>query len=530
MDTEWFLFDDMVDSSGFPPPLRPYQIAAKRGVQRELDAARRCLCISPTGTGKTEIIAALAEDEINAGGRVLVVSPLTDLVSQTAARLRGRGLAVGVEQGVLRGGEHCTVASYQSLIRGGRWERYCGPTTLTCVDETHMNYTVRSMRVLSDLVAAGSKLVGFTASPQRMKGDPLTAFYGKPAYEYQLQQAIKDGWLVPPKLWLTVARDWDFSKFGEGIADFEAHELDRILRKEQSVQFVAALVRQHFGGKPSVVFCHSIGQAKLVAEVLERGGIGASVVYSGQDTAEREQNMADFLSGKNPVICNVNCLAVGFDHAPIRNLFLCKPTKSHARYLQMLGRGCRPLPGTVDNKPFSHMRREAIAASDKSCFEVFDVTDTSRHCQLVTALDVLAEPALPANVVKRAKLRLEGQAAAADPDALLREAEGLLEQEAAEEARMQAARDALEKERRRQLLIGVTFDSFSRDPFAEAEEPAKRRRQWHMLFGKHKGKPLSEISTDYLQWVAFGSNCRNQAFLAGVRRELTNRQAGRAPK
>lgn len=523
MDDQWYLFG-MGDESGTPPPLRPYQVASVRSVQRELHASQRCLCISATGTGKTEIIAALADEEIGNGGSVLVVSPLTDLVSQTAARLRGRGLDVGIEQRVLRGGTACTVASYQSLIRGGRWQQYLGKTTLTMVDETHMNYTVRSMKLLQDLCAHGSKLVGFTASPQRMKGDPLTAFYGKVAYEYPLKQAIADGWLVPPKLWLTVARDWDFSKFGQGIEDFEAYELDRILRAEQSVQFVAALVRQHYDGKPSVVFCHSIGQAERVTEILARDNIAASVVHSKQEACERDQNMDAFVTGKHPVICNVNCLTVGFDNFSIRNLFLCKPTKSHAKYLQMLGRGCRPLPGTVDGIAFAEQRRAAIAASEKSCFEVYDVTDTSRHCQLVNALDVLADSRVPENVVKRAKMRLEERSGAVDADEVLAEAEQLLEQERAEEAAKQAARDLLERDRRRELIVGVTFDAYSRDPFAEAEAPEKPKRQWRMLFGQHKGKLLSQVPEDYLRWVVSKSNCRNQAFIAGVRAELAKRK------
>lgn len=517
---DWFLFD--MGDRGLPPPLRPYQVAAVSSIQRELEAAQRCLCIAATGVGKTEMFSRLAEEWLSRGD-VLIVCPRTILVSQTAKRLRGRGLDPHIEQGYLRGGPGCTVASYQSLIRSQRWHQYLGKVRMVIVDEVHDNYSKRSMKVLQDFLDHGSKLVGFTASPQRLKGDPLTAFYGRPAFEYWLSDAIKDAWLVPPKLWLTVAKEWDFSRFGQGIADFEAHELDQILRKEESVQMVAALVRDHYENECSVVFCHSIHQAESVKEVLERHGITASIVHSKQQDDEREQNMDDFVKGRTKICLNVQVLTMGFDHAPIKKLFLCKPTKSEARYLQQIGRGCRAYPGTLDGLAFVHQRLEAIAKSPKPHFEIFDITDSSRHCQLVTALDVLAGPKVPPNIVKRAKKRLEGSGEALPVDELL-------EQERLAEAQEEAARYALERERRRELIIGVTFDAYSRDPFAAAEVPDKpKRREWHMLWGKDKGKPLSEVDGGYLFWFyhAFVHKTKNRAFMEGIKNELARRKKGK---
>jgi superfamily II DNA or RNA helicase len=211
---------------------------------------------------------------------------------------------------------------------------------------------------------------------------------------------------------------------------------------------------------------------------------------------------------------------MGFDHAPIQKLFLCKPTKSITRYIQQLGRGVRALAGVLDGLSFAHQRRDAIANSAKSCCEVFDITDASRHCQLITALDVLAGPDVPANIVKRAKKAAEGGAAPVEPDAAL-------EQAAAEEAREQQAREHLEKERRRELIIGVTFSSYSRDPFAEAEVQEKpKRRGWHMKWGKFKGQPVADMDTEYLRkfYNFFLPKTKDRAFMAGILNELNRRK------
>ena len=56
-----------------PGGLRPYQTEARRRIHAEWDAGhRRTLLVLPTGTGKTVVFAAVAEDCVRAGQRVLV--------------------------------------------------------------------------------------------------------------------------------------------------------------------------------------------------------------------------------------------------------------------------------------------------------------------------------------------------------------------------------------------------------------------------------------------------------------------------
>lgn len=513
----WSLFD--VEEPVEQAVLRPYQRVAVSSANQSLSHSRACLLVGATGTGKTEIIAKLSSDYLlsNPEGGILVVSPLIDLVSQTASKLRSRGVSCDIEQGVLRGDGYCTVASYQSLIRGERWKRYVGRIKLILIDEVHLNYTQRSLQVIQSLMEAGAKCVGLTASPQRGTGDPLTRFYGDVVWHYPVAKATDDGWLVPSQLWMAVARNWDLSNFANKIGDFDAVELDRMLRAEESVQFVAQLVAQHYDNLPSVVFCHSIYQAEAVVKVLARDGIEAAVVHSKQ-LSEREENLHAFESGRVKIICNVGCLTTGWDNPSVRNLFLCKPTKSATKYLQCYGRGTRPLPGTVDGLHTPEERKAAIAASAKPFFTIFDVTDTSRHCELQSAADVL-RPDLPPNIMRRVKKRMEGkQAGKEELDAMVRE-------EMQAEAREQAARDAIDEARRKDLRLGVEFDLYERNAYAEAEAPAGKPRGWRMLFGAHKGKPLNVVPTDYLRWVAHKSNCRNRLFVAAVMGELRKRSA-----
>lgn len=517
MEAADFLFD-----LGWPRAtsfnLRPYQQQAVDAVVDMLRQNAGCLITQATGTGKTEVAIALAH-AMDALSGMLICGPFIDLVGQTAARFRSRGVACGIEQGQLRSNEPVTSACYASLLSRRRYEQYLGKTKLLVVDESHLNYTPAALKMLGYFREAGAKIVGMTASPQRGSGDPLTAWYGPVAFDYPYQAAVRDGYLNPTKLWTVVLEDLDLSAFKGRFGDFDQEKMDALLRSEANVQAVASLVEQHHEGKPSVVFCQSIRHAEMLREVLGRRNIYASIVHSKMDSLERRQHLRDFESGENNVILNVGCLTTGWDFPPLAKLFIARPTKSKSLYIQMFGRGTRTLPGVIDGLRTAEERRAAIAASDKPFTEVFDLTDTSRHCDLRTAVDVLA-PELEGELLKRVRKATEGrkEAIALDP---------IIEEQRAAMAREEAARHALEVEQRKLLTADGRFGIYERDVFARAEVQEKPRRSWyaenHMLFGKYKGQKIRAVESGYLRWVASESNCRNRDHIEAIKRELARR-------
>lgn len=496
--------------------LRPYQVEGVRQICHELNKSGKTLGILATGTGKTELAAELIRTSSTKGA--LFISPFKQLVWQTAKRLQERGIQCGIEQGGSKSYEKVTVACYASLLSRKRWERFIDAIDLIIVDEVHLNFSRRSLEMLGNLTQGGVRLLGLTASPDRSSGDPLTSFYGNVGFYYPIKQATDDGWLVPSKVWLSVIEEMDLSKLKSArFGDFNADELARIMAQETVVQGVASLVEQHHEGEPSVVFCQSIRQTELLIDNLARRGIQAAMVHSEMDDEERKMHLSDFESGRINIIANVGVLTLGWDHPPVKKLFLARPTKSKSAYVQQYGRGTRALPGVVHNHMTAEERRAAIAASEKPFFEVFDITDSSRRNDLCSSLDVLM-PDLEPNLMKRAKKAVEGSSGVLNIDAMVEEAR-------AAEAREQEARDRLEWERRRALVANARFGNYERDVFQQAEiDDKKMRRGWHMLFGKHKGKPLRDVPTPYLHWVRYESNCRRWDFLAAIDRELASRK------
>lgn len=503
-----------------PIHLRPYQRDAVAGIKMALDASGRTLAVLATGTGKTEIAAELIRD---CQKGALFIAPLIQLVGQTAQRLRSRGIECGVEQGGLRSDERVTVACYASLLSRKRWERYIDTVDLIIVDEVHTNFSKRALEMLTNLTQGRVRLVGLTASPERASGDPLTSYYGNVGFYYPISQATLDGWLVPAKVWLSVIESLNLSMprlKGAKFGDYNSEELARIMAQEQTVQEIASLVEQHHDGDPSVVFCQGIFQAEAIRDNLTRRGIQSSIVHSQMDDVERRGHLNDFEDGTVNIVLNVGCLTLGWDFPPVRKLFIAKPTRSKAKYVQMFGRGTRPLAGVVDGWSGPDARRKAILESAKPFFEVFDITDSSRHNDLCSSLDVL-QPDLDRKLMARVRKRQEGaggqQAAALDP---------IIEAERDAEAREQHARERLEWSKRAGMVGHARFGNYERDMMAASEGQDRRPPVTHMPFGRYKRQRIEGIPTPYLWWIVNKSECRDRRVVEACSGEIARRRTG----
>ena len=97
--------------------------------------------------------------------------------------------------------------------------------------------------------------------------------------------------------------------------------------------------------KPTVVFCASVKHAEEIAELFRRAGIEAMCISGGTKAADRKQILADYESGKLPVLCACDLLNEGWDSPHTQVLFMARPTMSKTIYIQQLGRGMRKSPG-----------------------------------------------------------------------------------------------------------------------------------------------------------------------------------------
>lgn len=495
---------------------RPYQ---QSGIDSVLAAARRgagnAVVCSPVGSGKSVMISELCR----IARRPVVISPSLPLLDQLHRNLCGwLGEQVDVEQGVRKAEyiiglkKRVVVASKDSLLSRNRYKgRAFEGTSLVLVDECHIGMTPPMISILRHFEQNGAFVCGFSATPYKGKGRPLP-YWNRPCFSYALLDAINDGWLVRPTVHLSEAKSIDLSLVEEVAHEWDKAQLEAVLTAEHAVQEIASLVLQTFRQKPSAVYCHSVLQASLVAEVLRRYGCKVSLVHSKQKPEERQANMDAFTSGESKIICNVNVLAYGWDFPELRNIYNAAPTQSLAVYEQRIGRGTRPLPKTVDNEMTLEQRLAALAASEKPTFHIYDITDSSRAIQLVNALDVLdAESRQNQERRRRMMAKMEEGV-----DVI---SEAAIQNEIDKERKLLEAREL--KEKRQKLIVGMTFGHEDRDPFSAPVE-SKKQRGWRMLWGPYKGQLIRDLPDGYLKAV-HGKAKKESPLIKAIGSEIANR-------
>ena len=478
--------------------LRPYQKDAISTLRGDWRAGHKKLLLElPTGTGKTRTFVLLPKE----GARTLVIVPLIELIPQTVKTIVSlRKCEADVEQADLSAipETEFVVASWQTLLRNDRYKKFLGKVDLVVVDEAHWGFTIQGRDIIQQVVDNGARVLGCTATAYRADRQSLLGFYDKISYCYGLRQAIDDGYLCPPLVKVHYVKSINLSKAAKkGSADFHAEELDKILRAEEVLHDIANLiVQQHDPGRQGLVFAHSVKQACLLRDMLlDRHGIVASLVHSYQSDDEYKAELKAFTTGERELIINVGILTTGWDHPPVSEIFIAKPTKALNKYTQMVGRGTRIDGVDIEGLATAAERKAAIAGSKKPHFIIHDLTDSSRCHQLCTALDVLCDQKKDFKAKVRDKLPEEG--------ATVEEIDQAVADELAAEAEIKRLEKESERKRRMSIIAGVTFGSTDRDPFAPPDRDTAKRREWRMPFGKFKGTPLSSeaIPTSYMEWM-----------------------------
>lgn len=324
--------------------LRPYQEAARAAIHGEWDQGhKRTLLVLPTGTGKTIVFAAVAEDQVRRGERVLVLAHRGELLEQAAQKIgtvSGLGCAVEkAEQSSAGSWYRITVGSVQTLMREKRLDRFEPDHYGTIiVDEAHHILSDSYQRVLDHFPEAN--VLGVTATPDRGDMRNLGQYFDSLAYEYRITQAIKDGYLCKIKA-QTIPLKLDMSGVGTQAGDYKAadvgHALDPYLDK------IADEMRTYCAGRKTVVFLPLIETSRRFCALLQARGIRAAEVNGNSD--DRAEILADFASGHYDVLCNSMLLTEGWDCPSVDCIVVLRPTKIRSLYCQMIGRGTRLAPG-----------------------------------------------------------------------------------------------------------------------------------------------------------------------------------------
>jgi superfamily II DNA or RNA helicase len=449
--------------------LRPYQSEAVEAIFAEWQEHDSTLVVMPTGGGKTILFADVIRRVFPR--RALVVAHREELIFQARDKIqRVTGLQADVEMGEYRadgglfGSSSVVVSTIQTQCSGGDGGGRMGKFDparfgVLIIDEAH-HATSPSYRRVIDYYRTNPelKILGVTATPDRADEEALGQVFKSVAFDYEVLDAIHDGWLVPIEQMLVHVEGLDYSSIRTTAGDLNGADLADVLEAEKNLHQMASASLEIIGNRRALVFTASVKAAEKTAEIFNRHRPQmASWVCGKTDREERRGVLADFAAGRVQVVCNCGVLTEGFDDPGVEVVIMGRPTKSRSLYSQMVGRSTRPLPGVVDGPETAEARRSAIATSAKpSCLVVDFVGNAGKH-KLVTSADILGGK-VSEDAVERA---LDRAKKAGGP---VRMAEAL--DEAEEELRLEREQVRLaEAARRAGVVAKARFSVQAVDPF-----------------------------------------------------------------
>ncbi len=384
---------------------RPYQERAIRAIAEhfEQDRQRKALVVMATGAGKTRTVIALTDllMRANVVKRVLFLADRTALVNQTVNAFKVH-LPDAVPVNLVTEGDkdgRVYVSTYQTMV--GKIDEYRSDGTrrfgvgyfdLVVIDEAHRS-VYRKYRGIFEYF--DSLLVGLTATPKdevdKNTYDLFDLETGVPTDAYSLDEAINDGYLVPPRsvsVPLKFVREgiryadltddekdeWDEKDWGEDEDgnpldppdEVDAAALNKFLFNKDTVDKVLEhLMTQGItvaGGDrlgKTIMFAKNQLHADFIYERfvanyphLDNGNFARVITHN----VKYAQSLIDDFSNKDKsphIAISVDMLDTGIDVPECVNLVFFKLVRSKTKFWQMIGRGtrlCADLFGPGDDK------------------------------------------------------------------------------------------------------------------------------------------------------------------------------------
>ena len=386
---------------------RYYQKRAIGSIAEQFARARRkALLVMATGSGKTRTAIALVDLLQRAGWvkRTLFLADRVSLVNQAVSAFKAHlpesspvNLVTEKDKvGRVYASTYPTMTGLIDEAEGDQARFGVGHFDLVIIDEAHRSVYQKYRAIFRYF---DSLLVGLTATPREQVDRNTYALFdlepGVPTDAYELETAVTDGFLVPPRVQqvdLKFPREgidydslsdeerehWESLDWGDdadpgALPDrVSASAINSWLFNEDTVDKALRHLMEHGhkvdGGDrlaKTILFARNHEHAKFVEKRFNRhypqhAGHFARVI---DHYAKYAQSLIDDFSQKDKaphLAISVDMLDTGIDVPEAANLVFFKPVYSKIKFWQMIGRGTRLCPGLFG------------PGDDKRDFRVFD--------------------------------------------------------------------------------------------------------------------------------------------------------------
>ncbi len=365
--------------------LRPYQTRAVERVNKAYQADKKsALIVLPTGLGKTCCMAAVAEEEVKKGGRVLFLAHRTELLRQAAEEIESM---TGIDTGYISGKDvpdtPILLSSIQGMSKDHRLNSFKPEDfSMVMIDEAHHMFAGSYDKIIDHFKDA--RLLGVTATPRRGDDRDVSEKFKEVCSEYTLCEAINEDWLAPIVLQNCPVKI-DISKTHVMAGDYSTKDIGEALLPYMDA--IADQVIEKASDRKVLIFVPLVATAKGLAEIFQKKGAKADYV-SGKRKAP--EIISRFKNGEINILINSLLLTEGFNEPTIDCIVNLRATQSEALLRQIIGRGTRKAPGKenlliLDFFWKNKKNRSTLSVSDIISLEMGvderDIFEVNRRCK-----------------------------------------------------------------------------------------------------------------------------------------------------
>lgn len=354
--------------------LRPYQEDIKAAVFAAWSSNyRNVLLVMPTGMGKTKTFCSLVIDtlsEIDGSLSTAIMVHRKELVQQICLTLAEEGI------------QHNIIASrkdIKGIIAAERrmfGKQFYNPTakvtvlsvdTLISRQDVYKDWLPTIRQVITDEAAhvlkenkwgkahslfINARGLGVTATPERLDRKGLGS-HADGIYDIMVEGpntawGIDQGFLSKYKIAIPNS---DYEKYLAAGSDGSDYSKKAMMEASQKSQIIGDVVEnyiKHANGKQAILFASDVRTSEEMEKKFLARGISAKSLDGTTPDSERLESLIRFRERDIKVLINVDLFDEGLDVPGIECVIMARPTKSHGKFRQMVGRGLR----VAKDKPY----------------------------------------------------------------------------------------------------------------------------------------------------------------------------------
>ena len=319
-----------------------------------------CLIEAPTGSGKSIIVAMLANTiHKMSGKKILCLAPSKELVQQNHAKylLTGEPASLfSASAGRKETKNFVVFGSPQTVVNS--LERFGKQYAAVVIDEAH-GLTGSVLSIIAHMQQQNPllRVIGLSATPFRMgtgyiyrnhyehggmdEDVAIDPFFQQLVYSIDARMLIARGYLSQPVFGVTADHYDTAGMVLNRMGQFKADDVDRAFvgKGRKTSMIVADFVAKAHDKKGVMVFAATRQHA---TEIMESLPAELSAMIDGETKKkDRELIIGEFKAKRIKYLASVGALTTGFDAPHVDMIAILRRTESVGLFQQIVGRGLR---------------------------------------------------------------------------------------------------------------------------------------------------------------------------------------------